>query len=101
MNILLSTEQVGVAMDELMEKDETDGVKIARHVAKVQVQRIVKWLQDHNINPLHLSGITLTGDNWERLATAADEAEPEQGVRNIPGYHFVNVERHMKSKHPA
>ncbi|KKM88897.1 hypothetical protein LCGC14_1254040 [marine sediment metagenome] len=78
-NILLSREQVDVATRELMDTGEDDGVTIARYVAKVQLQRIVRILQNHNIigrlygsRPV-VFGLALSAKDWEWIAAGADE----------------------------
>ncbi len=79
--ILLSREQVDVAMNELMDTGEDDGVTLARYVAKVQVQRLVRELQDRNIigklyrSRAVLFGLALSAKDWEEIAAAADETE--------------------------
>ena len=79
--ILLSREQVDVAMNELMDTGEEDGVTLARYVAKLQVQRLVRELQDRNIigklyrSRAVLFGLALSAKDWEKIAAAADETE--------------------------
>ncbi|KKL66162.1 hypothetical protein LCGC14_2147700 [marine sediment metagenome] len=101
MGILLSEEQVGVAMDELMEPpvEETDAVRIARHVAKVQVQTIVRELQDRNGYRTARHGLVLSAKDWEEVAAAADESEEVTAAGGVPSAPAPKVSPELLRKH--